>query len=166
MTMLPVLVPMRPAHYPAWVEASVRGYAELNVASGRWPPQGAVERSRAEFERLLPQGLATPDQHLCEIWSVDGTHAVGALWIALQRHPAGLGAYVFDVEVLPEHRRQGHARRAFAALEPFAAALGATTIGLHVHAHNAGARALYESLGYGVTGLNMQKTLDAKALLA
>ena len=166
MTMLPVLVPMRLACYAAWVEASVHGYAELNIASGRWPPEGAIERSWAEFERLLPQGLATPDQHICEIWSADGAQAVGALWIALQRHPAGIGAYVFDIEVLPAHRRQGHARRAFAALEPFAAALGATTIGLHVHAHNAGARALYESLGYGVTGLNMQKTLNETALNA
>jgi len=164
MTMFPVLVPMRPMHYPAWVEASVRGYAELNIASGRWPQEGAIERSRAEFERLLPQGLATPDQHICEIWSIDGARTVGALWIALQRHLAGIGAYVFDVKVLPEHRRQGHARRALVALESFAAGLGATSVGLHVHAHNAGARALYESLGYGVTGLNMQKTLNEKAL--
>ena len=162
MTSFPVLAPMRPPHYPAWVEASVRGYAELNVASGRWPQRGAIERSRAEFERLLPQGLATPDQHISEIWSADGTQVVGALWIALQRHPAGIGAYIFNVEVLPAHRRQGHARRAFAALEPVAAALGATTIGLHVHAHNAVARALYESLGYGVTGVNMQKSLHEK----
>ncbi|NKI94863.1 ribosomal protein S18 acetylase RimI-like enzyme [Rhizobacter sp. SG703] len=153
------LAPMRPQRYADWVEASVRGYAELNVASGRWPSDGAVERSRAEFERLLPLGLATPDQHICEIWSADGTQAVGALWIALQRHPAGVGAYVFDIEVLPEHRRQGHARRAFIAMEPFAVAFGATSIGLHVHAHNTGARALYESLGYGVTGVNMHKAL-------
>ena len=69
------------------------------------------------------------------------------------------GGYVYDLEVLPEFRRQGHAERAFAALEPIAEKLGLASIGLHVFAHNPGAQALYAKLGYKVTGLNMVKHL-------
>jgi len=156
-----VLAPMGESTYASFIDVSVRGYAEKNVAAGRWPAAGAVERARIEFERLLPQGLATPDQHLYDIRDHDGLTTVGHLWIALQRHPGGASAYVYDVAVAPDHRRRGHARRAFVALEAVAAALGADSIGLHVHAHNDGARALYDELGFGVTGLNMVKRLGA-----
>lgn len=156
-----VLVPMDDATYPCFLETSVRGYAEKNVTARRWPAAGAVERARIEFERLLPLGLATPDQHLYDIRDLDGETTVGHLWIALQRHPGGASAYVYDVAIVPAHRRRGHARRAFVALESVAAALGADSIGLHVHAHNEGARALYDALGFGVTGLNMVKRLGA-----
>ena len=39
------------------------------------------------------------------------------------------------------------------------ASLGLGSIALHVFGHNPGAQALYQSLGYGVTGFNMQKNL-------
>jgi ribosomal protein S18 acetylase RimI-like enzyme len=68
---------------------------------------------------------------------------------------------VYDLAVKPEYRRQGHARRAFQALESEVAALGLSRIGLHVFSHNTGAQALYASLGYHVTGHNMTKMLDA-----
>jgi RimJ/RimL family protein N-acetyltransferase len=44
-------------------------------------------------------------------------------------------------------------------LESIVGALGLGRIGLHVFRHNPGAQALYEKLGYEVTGTNMQKRL-------
>jgi ribosomal protein S18 acetylase RimI-like enzyme len=35
-------------------------------------------------------------------------------------------------------------------------------IALHVFGHNAGARALYEKIGFGVTGITMFKALDPR----
>ena len=154
-----VLVPMPAEAYAAYAESSAAGYAEDNIASGRWPEEGALERSRAEFEALLPQGLATPDNHVHEIKAAQGGPTVGALWFAVQARDGVRSAYVYDVFIQPEHRRQGHARRAFLALEPLAAAMGATHIGLHVFGHNLGAQALYRQLGYGVTGTNLKKRL-------
>jgi ribosomal protein S18 acetylase RimI-like enzyme len=69
-------------------------------------------------------------------------------------------AFVYDLEIAPEFRRQGHARRSFLALETLVAELGIDHIGLHVFSFNVGAQALYESLGYQVTGINMQKSLS------
>ena len=68
-------------------------------------------------------------------------------------------AYVFDLVIKPAYRRQGHARRAFEALEHQVRALQLDGISLHVFGHNAAARALYESLGYAPTNIMMFKSI-------
>lgn len=154
-----VLVPMNPEVYAEVVEASIAAYADDNVAAERWPRAGALERSRNEFGSLLPQGLATLDNHWFEIRAGADGPRVGHLWFAVQQQQGQCTAFVYDVEVKPAHRRQGHARRAFEALELLAAERGAAHIGLHVFGFNAPAQALYRSLGYAVTSLNMSKPL-------
>ena len=152
---------MRPQAYDAYFQAAVAGYAEDNVASSRWPREGALERSRADFESSLPQGLETPDNYLFEIKTAETGATVGALWFAVEEKHGLRSAFVYDIEIKPEWRRQGYAVRAFQALEPLVAALGLSTIGLHVFGHNPGAQALYAKLGYAVTGINMAKHLGA-----
>ena len=152
---------MREEAYAAWLESSVAGYAEDKVASGQWPREDALARSLAEFAALLPQGLATPDNHLFEILATADGPTVGYLWFAVEDHHGVRGAYVYDVEIKAEFRRQGHARRAFRLLDAIVASLGLATIGLHVFGHNPGAQALYSQLGFAVTGINMLKRLDA-----
>lgn len=156
-----VLVPMRAEFYPAYLEAAVAAYAEDKIAAGRWPRADALALSRAEFARLLPQGPVTPEHHLFEILDAAGSDHVGVLWIAvIVEHSIRL-AFVYDLAIVPERRRLGHATRALAALEPVARGLGLSHIGLHVFGHNAGALALYRKAGYRVTDLNMVKRLDA-----
>lgn len=156
----PVLAPMSAESYARFLETSVSGYASQNVASGRWPAHDALARSQAEYDKLLPQGMATPDNHLFDIRDPRTDETVGSLWVAATDRGGARIAFVYDIRIHPGHRRQGHAKRAFAALEPFVKSLGLSTIGLHVFAFNTEARALYESLGYGVTSVNMHKYLD------
>jgi RimJ/RimL family protein N-acetyltransferase len=155
-----VLVPMSAAVYANYVEAAVAGYADDNVASGRWPADGALARSRADFDAYLPQGLETPDNYLFEIRGAGKGLTVGSIWFAVREEHGLRTAFVYDVEVKPESRRQGYATAAFRALEPLVRDLGLTSIGLHVFGHNTGAQALYGKLGYEVTGVNMQKRLE------
>ncbi len=154
-----VLVPMSPEAYAQYLVAAVAGYAQQNVSSGRWPAEGALERSNAEHQRLLPQGLATPDNYLFEIQDAEARAVVGSLWFAVENRAGARTGFVFDVRVNERYRRQGHATRAFKALELFARGLGLSTIGLHVFAYNTEAQALYQALGYGITSLNMHKHL-------
>jgi RimJ/RimL family protein N-acetyltransferase len=155
-----VFVPMSAAVYANYVEAAVAGYADDNVASGRWPADGALARSRADFDAYLPQGLETPDNYLFEIRGAGKGLTVGSIWFAVREEHGLRTAFVHDVEVKPESRRQGYATAAFRALEPLVRDLGLTSIGLHVFGHNTGAQALYGKLGYEVTGVNMQKRLE------
>ncbi len=156
-----VLTPMTPAGFAAYLQSSIAGYAEENVAAGRWPADGALERSRQEFETLLPNGLATPDHHLLDIREGPGDDSavVGFLWFAIEARRGLSSAFVYDVGIDPAWQRRGHATRAFVALEGLVQTLGVHRIGLHVFGHNTGAQALYARLGYGVTGLNMLKQL-------
>ena len=155
-----LLVPMNPEVFAEVAEASIAGYADDNAAAGLWPRASALERSRSEFDSLLPQGLATPDNHWFEIRADADGPRVGHLWFAVQAQRDPRTAFVYNVEILPAHRRQGHARRAFEALEALAAEMGMARIGLHVFGANAPAQALYRALGFGVTSLNMSKPLQ------
>jgi ribosomal protein S18 acetylase RimI-like enzyme len=155
------LTPMNPNAFADYREASAKGYAEDNVASGRWPREGALQRSYEDFDESLPQGLSTPDNYVYEIRDEQSRSIVGVIWFAVVVNNGLKSAFVYDVEVKSEFRRQGHAKAAFAALEPLVKALGLSSIGLHVFGHNPGAQALYNSLGYGVTGVNMLKKLGA-----
>ena len=159
------LVPMQAATFDVYREESIRSYAEENIAAGRWPAEGAIERSRRDYAELLPQGLATPDNFLYEIHSGSNVTAtspivrVGYLWLAIVEKNGVRGGYVYDLEIAPEHRRQGHAETAFRAMEVLAREMGLPSVGLHVFANNPGAQKLYLKLGYGITGLNMIKHL-------
>ena len=157
------LVPMQAATFAVYRESSIHAYAEENVVARRWSEESALELAREDFETLLPQGLDTPDNYLYEIQITPddtntSTHA-GYLWFAVVTKNGVRTGYVYDLEVFLEVRRQGHAERAFEALEPIARELGLASIALHVFAHNPSARTLYAKLGYKVTGHNMLKQL-------
>ena len=65
-------------------------------------------------------------------------------------------AELLTIATRPEHRRQGLARALMANLHEIAARHGATRCFLDVAADNRAAIALYESLGYDVTGRRAQ----------
>jgi ribosomal protein S18 acetylase RimI-like enzyme len=85
--------------------------------------------------------------------------AIGAVWLKANydtRLPSG---FVYDLFIEEAHRGQSRGKQAMLALEEKAKELGLHTVALHVFAHNAVARALYERLGYEVKSLNMTKLL-------
>lgn len=160
------LVAMTADFFSRYLAQAIGGYAAQNVESGRSAPEEAMAQSELEHRRLLPQGQSTPDHYFFEIRDDDrdsndcsGNITVGTLWVAVIDKGGVRSAYIYNIEIDPAYRRQGHAKRAFVALESFVETLGLSTIGLHVFAFNRGAQALYESLGYVVTGLNMQKKI-------
>src|SRR5262249_5836766 len=106
------LRPMTETEFAAWQAAAIPAYAIDKVASGQWPVDEADERSAAEYRELLPDGLATPDNHLFTVVDADGA-AVGVLWFAVKTKFGARIAYVFDVEIAPGHPRRAHARAAF-----------------------------------------------------
>ncbi|NHQ85674.1 GNAT family N-acetyltransferase [Iodobacter sp. HSC-16F04] len=153
------LLPMRTAVYESYLESSILSYAKENIQSGRWQEEDALEQSRNEFHKLLPQGTDTPDQYLFEIIGRDNLSTVGFIWFAAVSDKGVRLAFVYDLEIKAPYRRQGYATQAFKAIETLVSDLGLASIGLHVFGHNTGALALYRQLGYEVTGINMLKKL-------
>ena len=83
---------------------------------------------------------------------------IGTAWLAVDA-PDKHGAWVYDIEIVPERRGEGHGRALLRALEKLAAQHGAATIGLNVFGDNEIARSLYESCNYQTISLHMRKAL-------
>ena len=154
-----LLTPMTPAEFDAWLAETIPDYARDKVANGQWTEAESLARARSETEGLLPHGLATARHHLWTIRAQPDGASIGTLWLAEQQLGARRIAYVFDFRIAAAHRRQGHASRAFIAMEDQVRALKLEGVSLHVFGHNAAARALYERLGYATTSLMMFKPL-------
>lgn len=156
------LVRMREESFKRFFELAVQSYAEDNVASGRWSSQDAVLQARTETTRLLPQGLATQDNDLFEIQLSASGDVVGYLWAAALKRGVKKVAYIYQLYVLPEFRRQGHARSALQAYEAMAKQRGFGSVALNVFGSNTVAQALYRSLGFAVTTIGMHKDLPGE----
>ena len=155
------LRPMTASEYAAWSERQVPAYAADKVASGQWTKAEALEKSRQEHAELLPRGLDTPDNRFFTI--VDERQSpVGNLWFAIKARFGSRVAYVFDVGIAPARRREGHAYRAFVALEAEVRESGLSGIALHVFGNNTGARALYSKLGFQPTNISLFKAVPGE----
>jgi ribosomal protein S18 acetylase RimI-like enzyme len=153
---------MTESEFAAWCDSIIPNYAAERVKSGDWPESDAIDRSRASLDELLPRGIETPDNHLFTIVDANG-ESVGMLWFAAKERSGNRIAYVYNIAIDPRFRRQGHAERAFDALEREASRLGLKGIALHVFGHNRGARSLYEKLGFEATDITMFKPLGEVA---
>lgn len=154
MTLLCSLSPVEFADFKA---TSIPTYAGEKVRSGEWTEADALRQAREAFDQLLPNGLDTPENHLFALRGTAGGPLLGVLWFAVRQRASDRIAYVYDIVIHPPFQRQGHARRAFLALEDKVREMGLSGITLHVFGHNTSARALYESLGYQATNITMFK---------
>lgn len=148
---------MTPGELQVYLERSIPEYAADHVRSGRWKPEDAVERSRAEHQQLLPRGVETPDNYLRTVLDPDLGERIGEVWYALQRQEGSPRLFVYWIGIAEAHRRKGYASAVLLEVENEARRLGATRVVLHVFGDNLGARALYEKLGYSTTNLLMAK---------
>jgi ribosomal protein S18 acetylase RimI-like enzyme len=138
-------------------------YASDNVAAGRWQASEALRLARDEADTLLPRGMETPGHHLRGIVAEPDECLVGFVWFAAVGRGSQSVAFIYELIVKPEHRRRGYGRAALLATEHEARSAGYAGMALHVFAQNAGATALYRSVGFEVSSLNMQKPFLAQA---
>ena len=155
------LDPMTEAEFGRFEEAAIRDFAQDKIASGEWTAEEALELSRADQERLLPDGLKTANQHLFTGRDAESGEPVAILWLALRMKAGRIEGYVYNIEVREEQRGRGYGRATMLAAIEEARELGAETVGLHVFGHNAPARALYQSLGFVETNVSMSLDLEA-----
>ena len=152
-------VPPHPDEFATWNAHQIRDYAKEKVAAGTWKDAEALIRAEVENKTLLPQGFATTGHHIRRIEDHDTGQLIAWIWVALATEGPPDLAWLFDIEILPEHRGKGLGRSVMQLAETEAKALGCTRLGLHVFAINKVAHHLYESSGYNVTDLSMVKTL-------
>lgn len=153
------LQPMTQAELQRFLEPAILEYAHGHVEDGQWTEAEAVEKSREEFQDLLPQGVATPNHSLFTLVN-EAQQQVGMLWFARRESQGHPIAFVYDVRIEEAFRRQGYASQAFREMEKKVRELGWNRISLHVFGTNHAAIDLYKKLGYEMTNILMVKTLD------
>ncbi|QNM97556.1 GNAT family N-acetyltransferase [Chitinimonas koreensis] len=145
------LRPMAPEEVERLRGVSVAEFADEAVRHGRWTAASRDERE-AQMRGRLPRTAEAGD-HYREV-VCDGA-VIGRLWYSLVADEA----YLFDILIEPAWRGRGLGRAAMAAFEAEARTLGARQLALNVFVGNAGARGLYEALGYGAISQQMVKAL-------
>jgi ribosomal protein S18 acetylase RimI-like enzyme len=158
---MPALRRMTESEWEAWFAGQHARYVAQLVDHGGRSREDAEAKATRDERELLDGGFHTRGQHFLLL--EDGGEIVGHVWLGERDDDPGL-VWVFDVEVAPEHRRRGYGRAAMQLAEDVTLHLGHDRLGLNVFAGNAGAIALYESLGYEATktyegGRNMLKRL-------
>lgn len=143
--------------FRAYRDVAERTYAENIVRSGAMPEREALQKASADFDNLLPDGVDTADH---EFWTaLDAGDEVGMLWLAFTEKSDGLHAFGYDFLVTSGRRRQGIGRAIMAAAEEVCRERGVVEVGLSVFGFNAGARALYEQMGFEVTTVHMRRRM-------
>jgi len=149
------LEPIQQEDFDRMIDAEIRGYAEEHVRNGNWPAEGALERSRKEFEALLPDGIHTKDQYL---WSLidEENHYVGMLWVQVKDRKA----FIYDFVVDEAFRGKGYGKQALLAMDEKLKSMDTESVSLHVFGDNITAQELYKKMGYQITGIHTKKELQ------
>ncbi len=152
---------MTAEEFERFCERTIAEYAAEHVRSGDWSAQAAPRLAAQETASLLPHGRDTAGMLLlCAEHPSDGV--VGTAWVALE-HGEKRGAWIYEIDIQPEHRGNGYGRELLSVLERTVLEHGIEELGLNVFAGNAVARGLYESSGYETTSLHMRKRLGESA---
>lgn len=149
------LVPMEQEDFEPYLERDIQEYAEEHVRNGNWKTEEALERSRKEHERLLPDGLQSKDQYLFSILDNISGQKLGVLWVNI----ANKQAFIYDFRIDEAQRGKGYGKQALMALDEKLKSMNVESVGLHVFGNNTTAQELYKKMGYQITGIQMKKVL-------
>lgn len=150
------LLPMSEADFPAYRDYFIEDYARDLASNHGLSLAEARQQAGDSLQKYLPQGAATPGESLLCIIPVGDNieNAIaGYLWHRIDS--ATRTTFIYDFYLLPAHRGRGLGKSAMAALEAELIPLGITQVAYD----NPRARALYEELGFRITGYNMAKHL-------
>jgi GNAT superfamily N-acetyltransferase len=153
------LTPMTETEFTTYLDVTLAEYAQDHVKAGNWSAEEALAQAEKQVQQMLPDGLATENQHFFIVKDDDTSTPVGILWFAIQNRGGRRRAFVLDIRIDEPFRRKGYGTATFKAMEDMVKEMGLDTIGLHVFGHNHPARAMYKKLGYVETDVMMAKTL-------
>ena len=149
------LVTIQQDDFEHFLEHEIREYANDHVRNGNWVPEGALEKSRKEFDALLPDGIYSKDQY---VWSIvdETNNKIGVLWVQVKDQKA----FIYDFIIDEAFRGKGFGKQALAAMDEKLKAMDVESVALHVFGDNITAQELYKKMGFEITGIHMRKVYE------
>ncbi|MEV8564908.1 GNAT family N-acetyltransferase [Streptomyces sp. NPDC051322] len=138
--------PMTEAEYPGWLASEKAAYVGDIVRAGALSPEDAARKSDRDFDELIPEGLATPDNSFLVLEAAG--ERVGTGWLKHDYLPGV--SYGYSLHVHEEHRGKGYGRAAMVTGEQAALDAGDSALMFTVWGGNEVAMSLYTSAGYRV----------------
>jgi ribosomal protein S18 acetylase RimI-like enzyme len=152
--------PLPAAEFDEYLTMTIGVYTRM-LADGGLDVHQARRRAETEFNTLLPQGVATPNNYIMGILDAKSNIRVGHIWILASGEGLARFAYLCDLIVLPDYQGRGYGTAALRQIDDFVRELCLPFIKLHVLGNNPRAVSFYERAGYRVTELFMQRDLPA-----
>lgn len=152
---------MTPYEFDAYLSKAIPKYASQKEIGEDLSPESAAKIAEESYKTLLPDGLATKDQHLFSIMESTSGQAIGILWYAYKKSGNKEKAFIYDIEINEGFRGKGYGLESMKLLEAEVSNRGLSSIGLHVFGHNATAIGLYKKLGYQTTNMVMSKNIKS-----
>lgn len=150
---------MNAREFAIFQERSLKEYAEHIAHADELAFIEAVAMAQNQVRALLPRGRDTPEHFFFRAHSAAIDRSFGDLWLHLQPRKPGPHAFIYDIRVDDDVRRQGIGKRLMQLAEEWAKSQGVFSLKLHVFASNEAALSLYESCGFRSTSSRLVKML-------
>jgi ribosomal protein S18 acetylase RimI-like enzyme len=151
--------PMHEDEYPDYLAYFIPDYAQEIASNYRLSVDASQVRAEQEIAKTLPNGVKTPGQILlCLMMCCEQTEQhIGYIWY--QPDTVMRTVFICDFHIFSAYQGQGLGKKALSAFEQNLQQQGFEQVRLRVAGDNTRARHVYEASGFGVTGINMSKTI-------
>ncbi|MCS3430421.1 GNAT family N-acetyltransferase [Klebsiella sp. BIGb0407] len=151
--------PMREDEYPGYLAYFIPDYAREIASNYQLSVDDSLARAKQEIAEDLPGGVNTPGHVLLSLiaHSAQTEQHVGYLWY--KPDTIMRTVFIYDFHIFNDCQGQGLGKKALAAFEQDLREQHFQQIRLRVAGDNARAQHVYEKSGFGVTGINMSKTI-------
>ncbi|EAD5763373.1 GNAT family N-acetyltransferase [Listeria monocytogenes] len=139
-----------------FLSTAITDYANEKVEAGTWDEEEALAKSQDSFNKLLYDGITTPNEYL---YSIISGEKIGYIWFHVDKTRSGKHAFIYDFVIFEAFRGKGFGTKTLEALDKLAKDMEITKIELHVFAHNQTAIGLYNKVGFQNTDITMAKYL-------
>lgn len=153
------LKPMSTKAFEKFKIESQSTYASYLASVEIIPFEEALKYASEQFDKLVPNGIATANQLFFDAFETSSSKPIGFLWLGFQNRFGRTVASINDITIKPENRGKGFGKALMKLVEVEAQRAGATRIRLHVFHNNEVAKQLYFSMGFFPTNLDMRKDL-------
>ncbi|WP_455916602.1 GNAT family N-acetyltransferase [Pantoea agglomerans] len=150
---------MTEEEYSAYLEYFIPDYATEIASNYGMSKSDSLKMARQEISKLLAEGVNTHGQILLSIVAKLDVYErhVGYLWY--KPDTAMRTVFIYDFHIFNLFQGEGLGKQALRTFEENLQDKGFKEIRLRVAGDNARALHVYESSGFGVTGINMRKAI-------